>query len=94
MTDKASGQPVHFDCAAARIAEGETLENGDSVVYLGGGRFGIVHFPGMIRDALRGGKGGDDYDTRNFHIKKILEWENKENRASWRRDIEDHFSVV
>jgi hypothetical protein len=92
MTDKASGQPVHFDCAAARIAEGETLESGDTVVYIGGGRFGVVHFPGMIRDTGR--KSGEDYDTRNFRIKKILEWEKKEDRASWRKNIEDHYSVV
>jgi hypothetical protein len=94
MTDKASGQPVHFDCAAARIAEGETLESGDTVVYIGGGRFGIIHFPGMIRDTLQGRKNGEDYDTRNFHIKKILEWEKKEDRAPWRKNIEDHYSVV
>jgi hypothetical protein len=94
MTDKATGQPVHFDCAAARIAEEETLESGDAVVYIGGGRFGIVHFPGMIRGSLQGRRNGDDYDTRDFRIKKILEWENKENRALWRKDIEDHFSVV
>ncbi|MDR2745929.1 MAG: hypothetical protein LBB77_00655 [Treponema sp.] len=94
ITDKATGQPVHFDCAAARIAEGETLESGDAVVYIGGGRFGIVHFPGMIRDTLQGRRNGDDYNTRNFQIKKILEWEDKENRAPWRKDIEDHFSVV
>jgi hypothetical protein len=94
MTDKDSGQPVHFDCAAARIAAGEILESGDAVVYIGGGRFALVHFPGMIRDALQGRGNGDDYDTRNFRIKKILEWEDKENRAPWRKTIEDHFSVV
>ncbi|MDR2102231.1 MAG: hypothetical protein LBP43_06640 [Treponema sp.] len=94
ITDKATGQPVHFDCAAARIAGGETLESGDAVVYIGGGRFGVVHFPGMIRDTLQGRGNGDEYDTRNFQIKKIVEWEDKENRASWRKNIEDHFSVV
>jgi hypothetical protein len=94
ITDRASGQPVHFDCATARIAEGEILESGDVVVYIGGGRFGIVHFPGMIRDTLQGRKNGDDYDTRDFRIKKIVEWEDKENRAPWRKNIEDHFSVV
>jgi hypothetical protein len=94
ITDRATGQPVHFDCAAARIAEGETLESGDAVVYIGGGRFGIVHFPGMIRDTLQGRRNGDDYDTRSFQIKKIVECEDKENRAPWRKKIEDHFSVV
>jgi hypothetical protein len=94
MTDKDTGQPVHFDCAAARIAEGETLENGDAVVYIGGGRFALVHFPGVIRDALHGRGNGDGCDTRDFRIKKIFEWEDKEHRAPWRKNIEDHFSVV
>jgi hypothetical protein len=95
IADRDSGEPVHFECAAARIAEGETLEKGDAVTYLGGGRFGVVHFPGMIRDALRGGRrGGDEYDTKNFRIKKIVEWENKEDRSPWRKNIGDHFSVV
>jgi hypothetical protein len=94
IADKDSGEPVHFECVAARIAEGETLEKGDVVTYLGGGRFGVVHFPGIIRDALRGRKSGGEYETKNFHIKKIVEWENKENRSPWRKNIEEHFSVV
>ncbi|MDR3249088.1 MAG: hypothetical protein LBT39_09925 [Treponema sp.] len=104
IADKNTGEPVHFDCIAARIAEGESLDSGDAVVYIGGGRFGLVHFPGMIRDAVQGRKNSDtgganganngSEDTRNFQIKKIFEWENKENRAPWRKDIGDHFSVV
>jgi hypothetical protein len=91
---KDSGEPSHFECVAARIAEGETLESGDTVAYIGGGRFGVVHFPGIIRDALRGRKGGEDYDTKGFQIKKIFEWEKREDRAPWRKNIEDHFSVI
>jgi hypothetical protein len=98
IADRNTGEPVHFDCVAARIAEGETLDSGDVVTYIGGGRFGIVHFPGMIRDAVQGrntgGANGDSYDTKNFQIKKIFEWEDKENRAPWRKDVGDHFSVV
>ncbi|MDR2178207.1 MAG: hypothetical protein LBP20_09245 [Treponema sp.] len=94
IADKDSGEPSHFECVAARIAGRETLESGDAVVYIGGGRFGIVHFPGMIRDNSWSRKNSDDYDTRGFQIKKIVEWENKENRAPWRKNIEEHFSVI
>ncbi|MDR2135463.1 MAG: hypothetical protein LBO76_02490 [Treponema sp.] len=92
ITDRDSGEPSHFECVVARISGRETLESGDAVVYIGGGRFGVVHFPGMIRD--RGRKNGDDYDTRGFQIKKIVEWENREDRALWRKNIEEHFSVI
>jgi hypothetical protein len=81
LQDKASGMPVHFDCVIERIAEGETLETGDAVTYIGGGRFGVVHFNNLP-------------DTRDFVIKKILEWEDKEHRADWRKTISDHYSMT
>ena len=81
ITDKATGKPVHFDCVLARISDGEQLENGDAVTYIGGGRFGIIHY-------------NNPPDTRDFSIKKIFEWENKEDRSEWRQSISDHFSVT
>ncbi|MDR1950281.1 MAG: hypothetical protein LBQ38_12885, partial [Spirochaetaceae bacterium] len=74
LTEKSTGEPVHFDCVIAKIAEQESLERGDAVTYIGGGRFGVVHF-------------NSPQDTRNFKIKKILEWEDKENRAEWRKNL-------
>lgn len=79
--DRDTGLPVHFDCVVARIAGGEILEKGDEVTYIGGGRFGIVHLE----------KGSD---RKNFSIKKILEWENKEDRAEWRSTLGDHYSIT
>jgi hypothetical protein len=81
ISDKNSGEPVHFDCIIARIAEGEVLDQGDAVAYIGGGRFGIVHFT-------------NPQNSQEFKIKKILEWEDKENRAEWRRSVSDHYSVT
>jgi hypothetical protein len=87
ITDKHTGQPVHFDCILARIAEEENLERGDEVSYIGGGRFGVVHFS-HAPDTQRKG------EIRKFTIKKIFEWEDKENRAEWRQSISDHYSVT
>jgi hypothetical protein len=81
IADKTSGEPVHFDCVLARIGEGEILETGDAVSYIGGGRFGVIHFNNLP-------------DTRDFNIKKIFEWENKEDRSEWRQSLSDHFSVT
>jgi nucleoid DNA-binding protein len=80
ITDKTSGVPAHFDCVAGKIAENEMLESGDTVTYIGGGRFGVVH--------------RNPQNMKNFKIKKILEWEDKENRAEWRKIVADHFSVT
>ena len=76
-----TGKPVHFDCVINRIIERENLESGDTVSYIGGGRFGIIHY-------------NNPPDTRDFKIKKIFEWERKENRSEWRVTISDYFSVT
>lgn len=81
ISDRNTGEPVHFDCVLSRISEGEALEEGEVVSYIGGGRFGVVYF-------------ANPRDPRNFTIKKILEWEDKENRASWRQSVSDHYSVT
>jgi len=82
LSDRKSGAPVHFDCVFSELAEQEILEAGDTLSYIGGGRFGIVH--------LNGEKG----DTKKFTIKKIFEWEDKEKRAEWRGVIADRYSIT
>jgi hypothetical protein len=81
LQDRATGGAVHFDCVLERIAEGETFEAGDTLAYIGGGRFGIVHLD-------------NPQNARNFRITKILEWEDKEHRAEWRKTISDHYSMT
>jgi hypothetical protein len=81
LTDKVSGNPAHFDCVLGKVADREIREKGDVISYLGGGRFGIVHY-------------ANPHDARGFKIKKIIEWEDKENRADWRKTIADRFSVT
>jgi hypothetical protein len=81
ISEPDSGKPVHLECVINRIIERETLETGDTVGYIGGGRFGIIHY-------------NNPPDVRDFKIKKILEWENKETRSEWRVTLCDHFSVT
>ena len=81
ISDKKTGSPVHFDCVIAKITEMETPETNDSICYIGGGRFGIIHY-------------NNPPDTRDFTIKKILEWELKDNSGEWRRPISEYFSLT
>ncbi|MDR1868825.1 MAG: hypothetical protein LBQ82_02440, partial [Treponema sp.] len=81
ISDKETGSPVHFDCVLARIGEMEALETGDSVCYIGGGRFGIIHY-------------NNPPDTRDFTIKKVFEWEVKDNISEWRKPISEYFSIT
>jgi hypothetical protein len=82
LVDRTTGEPVHFDCVLAELTAAEKPENGDVLSYIGGGRFGIVHF--------NDGRG----DNPNFTIKKIFEWENKEQKAEWRDVIASHYSIT
>ena len=98
LADRITGVPVHFDCVAARIAGAEILEKGDTISYIGGGRFGIVSYGG--RDSPRPQPGAQYQDSQGraesqgFKIKKIIEWENNDKRAEWRSVICDHYSVT
>jgi hypothetical protein len=90
VQDKNSAAPVHFDCVIARLSEMETLEPGDAICYIGGGRFGVVCFAGQ-RSGPRNPAGEN---IRAFTIKKIFEWEDREQRALWRASIADHYSLT
>ena len=81
ISDRESGRPVHFDCVLARIVEMEHLETNDSVCYIGGGRFGVIHY-------------NNPPDMRDFTVKKILEWEIKEKNFEWRKPISEYFSLT
>jgi hypothetical protein len=81
LTDRNSGEAIHFDCALGRLRDNETLERGDAVTYIGAGRFGVVHF-------------ANPNDPRGFTIKKIFEWEDRDNRAEWRKSLADHYSIT
>ena len=98
IADKDTGSPVHFDCVTARIAFGERLEKGDSIAYIGGGRFGIVGLGAAGGHRPLAADGAETHDrsvlSRSFIIKKIIEWENKDKRAEWRSVICDHYSVT
>ena len=77
-----NGEPVHFDCVMAELSVEEKLETGDVLSYIGGGRFGVIHF------------NDDRGEQKKFSIKKIIEWEDKEKRAEWRNIIAEHYSIT
>jgi hypothetical protein len=81
IAEKSSGNPLHFDCVIAQITKSEKMERGDVVTYIGGGRFGVVHFD-------------SPHDHRKFKIKKIFEYEEKDARAAWRSILTDRYSTT
>ncbi|MDR1219786.1 MAG: hypothetical protein LBK73_09290 [Treponema sp.] len=81
VDDKTTCAPAHLDCIIKRLTETERVEKGDAIAYIGGGRFGVVHFSG-------------NRDKSAFKILKIFEWEQKDNRAEWRKKVSDHYSLT
>jgi hypothetical protein len=76
MSDREGEGASHFDCIIARLKERETLDAGDSFAYIGGGRFGVVHHD----------------SPKKFSIKKIIEWDQREERVPWRKLVADYYS--
>ena len=77
IPDKASGEPMHFDCALEILSQSESLTGSDKIVYIGQGRFGVVAF---------------ERDQKHFTIKKVIDWESKEAHAPWRNTLCDFYS--
>ncbi|HOV38119.1 MAG TPA: hypothetical protein PLG79_05305 [Spirochaetales bacterium] len=72
LVDGETGEAVHFDCALKSIRAKERIEEGEAVVYLGSGCFGILDRPP--------GSG-------SYTIRKRIQFEQKEKAAAWRRTI-------
>ncbi|MDR0403224.1 MAG: hypothetical protein LBH35_06505, partial [Treponema sp.] len=84
IEDRISGGPAHFDCVISRLSKTESLEKGEVISYIGGGRFGIVRFRETRPDSSRRNGAPREESGRAFSIRKIFELEDKERRADWR----------
>ncbi len=81
LTDKTTGKPVHFDCVMKHLSETETLGQNEKLAYIGQGRFAILYYENIR-------------DQRHFQIKKIIEVEDRAERAPWRDEVSGLFSQV
>ena len=82
MTNKGSGNPVHFDCIIKKLSEHEHLSDKDRLTYIGNGKFAVLHFE-------------NPHDMRHFSIQKEIEWENRDGtRAAWRDEMAGLYSQV
>lgn len=81
MADRATGAPVHFDCALDEVKAGEKLSENERVTYIGQGKFAVLHF-----DNIR--------DLRHFKIVKTIEWEPRDSVYDWRSEMAGVYSQV
>jgi hypothetical protein len=81
LADKTDGNPVHFDCVLHFLQQNETLREDEAILYIGQGRFAVIKYASMVT-------------MKEFTIVRIIEWEDKNQRAEWRNTIADHFSLI
>ena len=81
LADKPDGKPVHFDCILNFLKQNETLHENEAVTYIGQGRFAVIKYASMVT-------------MKEFTIVRIIEWEDKNQRAEWRSTIADRFSLI
>ena len=81
MADKVTGKPVHFDCVLAQLKENEPVGENEKIAYIGQGRFAVLYYE-------------NPRDQKKFVIKKVIEWENREQKSEWRDELSGLYSQV
>ena len=82
MSNKEGEKPVHFDCVLNKLIESEKPKQNEKLSYIGQGRFAVLDFE-------------NPRDSKHFKIKKIIEWEKREqDRGDWRNEMAGLYSQV
>ena len=79
--DSSSNKPVHFDCVLNQVKESEPTGENEKVAYIGQGRFAVLQYENIR-------------DQRHFTIKKIIEWESREQQSEWRDELSGLYSKI
>ena len=79
LAGKNGASPVHFECALKTVQEGEKLEDGDKIAYIGQGRFAVLNYPNI-------------HDIKHWSIRKIIPWEDKDSQIRWRGQMAELYS--
>ena len=81
LADKMTDKPVHFDCVLNYLAEHETLNDGQSISYIGQGRFAVISskVPGAAAETAAGLVAAGAPSPR-FVIERIIEWEPRDKK--------------
>ena len=81
IADKNSGEPIHFDCALNEVKQAEPTGENEKIAYIGQGRFAVLSYENIR-------------DQRHFTIKKIIEWESREQQSQWREELSGLYSKI
>lgn len=74
INNPTSGLPCHFDCVLTSLTEAEKPTQGQRVIYLGGGCFAVADY-------------GTNPQSTKFTIVRKIQFEEKDKRPEWRKDL-------
>lgn len=104
LADKTTDKPVHFDCVLNYLAEHETLNDGQSISYIGQGRFAVISskVPASVQGTSAAGSAASGtggavaagVPSPRFVIERIIEWEPRDKKYEWRANIADAYSKI
>lgn len=101
LADRTTDKPVHFDCVLDYLAEHETLSAGQSISYIGQGRFAVISskVPASVQGTsaaglVAGGAVAAGVPSPRFVIERIIEWEPRDKKYEWRANIADAYSKI
>ena len=101
LADRTTDKPVHFDCVLDYLAEHETLSAGQSISYIGQGRFAVISskVPASVQGTSAAGVAAAGLvaagaPSPRFVIERIIEWEPRDKKYEWRANIADAYSKI
>lgn len=101
LADRTTDKPVHFDCVLDYLAEHETLSAGQSISYIGQGRFAVISskVPASVQGTsaaglVAAGSAAAGLPSPRFVIERIIEWEPRDKKYEWRANIADAYSKI
>ncbi|MFP4510405.1 MAG: hypothetical protein ACLFNQ_09770 [Spirochaetaceae bacterium] len=76
VAHRSNGMPAHIECIIEELSGEEQLEEGDRIVYLGRGNFGVVGKEPRVEEG-----------RRLFNVKRRIQYETGSDTPDWRREL-------
>ncbi|TVQ27212.1 MAG: hypothetical protein EA383_02910 [Spirochaetaceae bacterium] len=76
VAHRSNGLPAHIECIVGELSKDEHLDEGDRIVYLGRGNFGVVGKDPVVEDG-----------KKRFNVKRRIQYETGSDAPDWRREL-------
>lgn len=76
VAHRTNGMPAHIECIIEELSKEEQLDEGDRIVYLGRGNFGVVGKEPRVEEG-----------RKLFNVKRRIQYETGSDSPDWRREL-------